>query len=202
MRGPAIIVAIMSLFVSVGGLTATWLLAEGPAAPDDEGLNVQLTVFNYAPEEILPDSPESDQLLENHFDLIQKILYEASYGLNATKKPIIHNLLNNKGDIVYCTQNVQGGNLKHLMIDGTYAANLLFAIEYVSDYEYNTYTFRAADAKDNPKGTAIEVYKTVMVSEDKKAWTAPYSYKGVANTTVDPRGSLSAINPLTWVITN
>ena len=88
------------------------------------------------------------------------------------------------------------------MIDGTYSANLLIVIEYVSDYAYNTYTFRAADAKNNPRGTAIEVYKTLMVSEDKKAWTAPYSYKGVANTTVDPRGSLSAINPLTWVITN
>lgn len=49
MRGPAFIVAIMSLFVTVGGLTATWLLAEAPAAPDDEALNVQLSVFNYAP---------------------------------------------------------------------------------------------------------------------------------------------------------
>ena len=45
--------------------------------------------------------------------------------------------MNQAGDVVYCEQNVQGGNLKHLIIDGTAAYNLLFQIEYVSDTEYS-----------------------------------------------------------------
>lgn len=92
---------------------------------------------------------------------------------------------------------MQGGNLKHLIIDGTAAYNLLFQIEYVSDTEYITYTFLAADASTYPVGGEIEVYKTIMAQGEDGVWVAPTSYKGVAS--VKPsNNSVRAIDSSTW----
>jgi hypothetical protein len=136
-----------------------------------------MSVFDYSPEEIVPGGETSAVVGENHLLLIKQILDEADYGLNATKKPIIHKYLKNVGDVIYCSQNVQGGNLKHLMIDGvSEAEKLYFVTTKISDTEYHTFTMRYADITGNPVGTEIEAYKTIMVKEDK--WVAKTSYYG------------------------
>lgn len=152
--------------------------------------NVLNSVLNYeflplsafAPDEVLPDDEQATQVGENHMALIEKILNEdqKGYGLNETRKPIIHNYLNKVGDVVYCEQNVQGGNLKHVMIDELVSANqLLFQIEYVSDTEYVTYTYRAEDIDNATVGDVIPVFRTIMTKENG-VWDASKSYEGGA----------------------
>lgn len=84
-------------------------------------------------EEVLPDEKEDTKLGENHLSLINAILNIKDYGLNETKKPILHTYLADDG-IIYCDQNVKGGNLKHLMIDQVNGSErLYFVITKVSD---------------------------------------------------------------------
>ena len=179
-KGIALLLLLIVMASMATGVYATWVYAIPRIEGKSGFFSPLLSVFEYRPEEILPDDQEANRLGQNHLDLITKILHEASYGLNATKKPIIHEELNVVGDVLYCEQKVQGGNLKHLMVDGTYAHNLLFQIEYVSETEYITYTYYYSDVKSNAVGVEIEVYKTVMKKGDNKKWDAPVSYKGVA----------------------
>ena len=198
MRLKALLLSMLVFIGMISGVYATWVFTETAPVEQYGEIYVNVNAFNYTPEAVLPSDPEADKLGQNHLDLIKKILYEASYGLNATKKPIIHNLLNKTGDVIYCEQNVQGGNLKHLMIDGTNASKLLFQIEYISDTSYFTYTYRSVDAKDNPLGTEIEVYKTLMSKTGTNPWTAVYSYIGTAKTMRVPNYSFNAIDSSTW----
>lgn len=169
------------LVMSLSGVYATWRYAVLKLPTAQENLIWSITLFEYAPEEILPGGEtEVAPMGENHYSLIEKILNEASYGLNATKKPIVHELLTKPGDVVYCNQNVQGGNLKHMLLDAAEGAeSLYFVITEISDTEYHAFTF-VEDALGGPYGSEIEVYKTVMVCGDNGIWTAPNSYKGYA----------------------
>lgn len=169
------------LVMSLSGVYATWRYAVLKIPTTHENLNWSMTLFEYAPEEILPGGgTEVAPMGKNHYSLIEKVLNEASYGLNATKKPIIHGLLTKPGDVVYCNQTVQGGNLKHMLLDAAEGAEFLyFVITEISDTEYHAFTF-VEDALSGPYGSEIEVYKTVMVCGDNGIWTAPNSYKGYA----------------------
>lgn len=177
-RGIRAIVLMLTLVcTSVSGVFAFWQYSHLSPDAAGGGLTSGMSVFDYPPEEIVPGGETSAVVGENHLLLIKQILNEADYGLNATKKPIIHKYLKNVGDVIYCSQNVQGGNLKHLMIDGvSEAEKLYFVTTKISDTEYHTFTFRYADIRDNPVGTEIEAYKTIMVKEDK--WVAKISYYG------------------------
>lgn len=198
-----LISAFLFLF-TVSGVFAAWQYALGFVDDQSSYVGVSLSAFDYPPEEVLPDDEEADKIGENHLDLIKKILNEVSYGLNATKKPIIHETLNKVGDVIYSQQNVQGGNLKHLMIDKTSSYSLLFQIEYVSDNEYITYTYVAGDLSTFPIGDEIQAYKTVMqctYSEEDGLikWRAPVSYYGkakVANSKIS--SSIRSIDSSTW----
>lgn len=169
------------LVMSLSGVYATWRYAVLKLPTTQENLNWSMTLFEYAPEEILPGGgTEVAPMGENHYALIEKILNEASYGLNATKKPIVHELLKKPGDVVYCNQNVQGGNLKHMLLDAAEGAEFLyFVITEISDTEYHAFTF-VEDALGGPYGSEIEAYKTIIVCGDNGIWTAPNSYKGYA----------------------
>ena len=143
-------------------------------------MGMGMSVFDFPPEAIVPGGAVEAPLGQNHLALIGMILNEVSYGLNATKKPIIHDTLENPGDVIYCSQTVQGGNLKHLMIDSVTASEqLYFVITKISDTEYHTFTFLDADL-DYVVGTEISVYKTVMVKGENGMWTASKSYQGYA----------------------
>lgn len=194
-------VALMLIVVcsSVSVVFAYWQYSH--LAPDlaDGAVTSAISVWDYSPEEIVPDDDTSSSLGENHLDLIEMIVNQASYGLNATKKPIIHNYLKKPGDVIYCNQNVQGGNLKHLMIDSTTTADrLYFVVTEISDTEYHAFTLKYADITNNPLGTRVAVYKTVMLKENG-VWEAKFSYYGTAEVN-DPGVVSRAIDVTTWKI--
>lgn len=201
MTGVIKLITVFALILSVAvpGVFAYWQYSHLAPNPSDGDVASDISVWDYPPEEIVPDDDTSSSLGENHLVLIQMILNEASYGLNATKKPIIHNYLKNPGDVIYCNQNVQGGNLKHLMVDSSSESDkLYFVVTEISDTEYHTFTLRYADITDNPVGTRIVVYKTVMIKENG-VWEAKSSYYGTAEVN-DPGTVSRAIDVTTWKI--
>ena len=195
---------ILALLIFVSCLTttgvfATWRYSNPDVAIQSQNVNVGVGIggFIYKPEEILTGT-EADKLDENHLDLITNILYEASYGLNATKKPIIHEYLDTNNKVIYGNQNVQGGNLKHILTDKTGAENLQFAIVRISETEYHTYTFSETTLRNTMIGQTMLAYKTVMEKGDNGEWTAPRSYQGVA-TVFDPGVVSKSINVNTFI---
>ena len=188
---------LFALVSCVPGAYAFWEYAVLPSHSDADTFASDMGMFSYAPEQVMPGDKEASELGENHLDLVQIILYEASYGLNATKKPIIHNYLEEVGDVVYCSQHTTGGNLKHLMIDSSSETErLYFIITKISDTEYHTFTMRYEDLTTKTVGAEIEAYKTIMVKENGK-WDATYSYRGMAK--VNSPGTVSrGIDVTSW----
>lgn len=192
-----ILVSSILLILFIPGVFAFWgYNSTIPSEP--ETFAASLMEFGYKTEEVLPGGGSvSAPVGENHLALIEKILNEPSYGLNATKKPIIHNTLSYPGAVIYCDQKVQGGNLKHLMIDGVAASEkLYFVISEVSDTEYNIFTLVANDLKGSI-GSEIEVYKTVAVKGTDSKWKATVSYHGYAQI-ISPGKVSRAIDVTTW----
>ena len=68
------------------GAYALWEYAILPSHSEEDAFISDMGMFSYAPEQVMPGDKESSELGENHLDLIQIILNEKSYGLNATKK--------------------------------------------------------------------------------------------------------------------
>ena len=185
--------------VTTAGAYATWKYAEYevPNKYFSVDMGVSEEGFYYPPEVVVPDN-DNNSVKENHLELINIILHEASYGLNATKKPIIHEYLDENGNVIYCNQNVQGGNLKHILTKQTNAENVQFCITRISEAEYHTYTFSQNLLNATAYGNQIEVYKTVMVKDEDGVWSAPKSFKGVA-LVFDPGIVSRSIDISTWV---
>ena len=195
-----LLLGFLIIVATIPGVFANWLYTFDFVENKQTDVNLGVNAFEYAPEEVLPGDEEDTQIGHNHLELIEKILNEVSYGLNATKKPIIHNLLNKVGDVVYCQQNVQGGNLKHLMIDGTGAYDLLFQIEYVDENTYITYTYVHGDILTVPLGDRIYAYKTTMSRGNNGVWTAPTSFYGSAVVMRSPiSSSIRGLDSSTWI---
>jgi hypothetical protein len=192
-----ILVFSILLVFFIPGVFAFWGYGS-PIPGEPASFAASLMEFGYKAEEVLPGGGSvSAPVGENHLALIEKILNEPSYGLNATKKPIIHNTLSYPGAVIYCDQKVQGGNLKHLMIDRTSnAEKLYFVVSEVSDTEYNIFTLVANDLKGSI-GSEIEVYKTVVVKGTDNKWKATVSYHGYAKI-VSPGKVSRAIDVSTW----
>ena len=178
---------------SIFGVFATWIFADLPISSKDELFNVNMSIWEFTPEEVLPDDNEATDLHQNHYNLIMSIVNHVDYGLNATKKPIIRRLLENGAGVVYSNQSVSGGNLKHMLLDGNDVNALMFAVEYETDTKYNAYTFRESDLNI---GAVIEVYKTVIEKVDGK-WKATLSYEGTAKVFIAPN-SVVNIDVTTW----
>ena len=197
---------ILALLIFVSCLTttgvfATWRYSNPDVAIQSQNVNVGVGIggFIYKPEQILPGI-EADKLDENHLDLVNNILYEASYGLNATKKPVIHEYLSADNNVIYGNQNVSGGNLKHVLTNKTGAENLQFAIKRISATEYHTYTFSETTLRNTMIGQTMLAYKTIMVKGEVGKWTATRSYQGVA-TVFDPGVVSKSINVNTFIET-
>lgn len=183
--------------ISMGIVSASWSFSDLPIDSVHTGLESHLNAFEFKPEEVLPGGDViAPSLGENHLKMIDNIVNEADYGLNATKKPILHNLLEEPGDIVYCNQSVSGGNLKHIMPDfSSETEKLYFVITKVSDTQYDAYTLTAADTS-KPIGTYVLTYKTVIIKENR-VWKATTSYIGYAQ--VNAPGIVGrAIDISTW----
>lgn len=186
------------LVCSTAGVFATWRYAEVSPESKDINLNLGLNEFIYKPEEILPDDEQADKLGQNHLQLIENLLWVDSYGLNETKKPIIHDLLENTGDVVYGQENVQGGNLKHIFVDlSTESAKLMFVVEKVNSIQYMAYTFVYSAVTINTVGTYIEVYKTQIDKGTDNVWLATQSWLGEARVNSPAKVSRS-IDTTSW----
>ena len=193
----AILVCLMLILTAITSVSvyATWNYAGMPVGNQNHSLGLGMNEFVYRPEEVLPDD-EYDELGQNHMQLIDNILNVAKYGLNETQKPILHEVLADDG-IVYGNQNVQGGNLKHITIDvSAEAKKLMYAIEFISETEYMTYTFVYADITTKSIGTYVHVFKTQMTKENG-VWDAVRSWEGEAQ--INSPGTVSrSIDVKSW----
>lgn len=174
-----IICLICPLFVS---LNAEWMYPDMSLTLENGlDVNVDLIEFEYTPEEILPggDNNEQVQVGQNHMQLITNVVDHVTYGLNATSKPIVRELLEDGATAVYSNQNVSGGNLKHMLLDDYRMEALDFAVKYETDTFYTTFTFESKWLASRYVGTTIAVYKTEMHYQNDK-WVATRSYKGTA----------------------
>ena len=174
-----LVVVLSVFFCTIVGAVATWRFSELPAVGNGNDFNVTLNVFDFKPSEILPGDQEDTQLHSNHYNLIESIVNHIDYGLNATKKPIVRELLEDGAGVVYGNQNVQGGNLKHMLLSGSDVNALMFAVEYHTDTEYWSYTFSQASINLATNGDYVEVYKTIVEKKNGK-WEATKSYYGKA----------------------
>lgn len=192
-----IIIFVLFNVASISVVSASWLYSFGNVQSQEKVMELEMNVFDYAPEEVLPGD-DNTSIGENHLTLLEIIANHASYGLNATHKPIIHNYMTAPGALLYCDQNVKGGNLKHLMIDNISSSNrLYFIVEMVSETVYNVYTMRMYDIDYNAVGVEIEVYKSLMVRNEKGVWAPTYSYQGYARIN-DPSVVSRAVDVTTW----
>lgn len=191
-----VFIAILTI-ITTSGVFAIWRYAREDI--DDLTDQIQLSVdnFHYTPEDVLPDDNQNE-LKENHYELVMNILNESKngYGLNVTKKTVIHDVLDDDG-IIFGNQNVEGGNLKHIFIDKTNSAGVMFVIVKISDTEYHNYTFSLNDLNTANLGDYIEVYKTNLIKNDDNLWTAPVSFRGRAKV-YNPVTVERSVNHDTW----
>ena len=184
----------------VGSVSASWSYSASFVENISSFMQIEIKDFEFAPEEILPDDDTADQAGANHVTLLHNIVDHVKYGLNATSKPIVNEILQEGKGIVYSQQKVQGGNLKHLLLRGDTVDHLDFAVQYVSSTEYACYTFSTDEITSSNSGKQIQVYKTKIIYQESK-WVAVASYEGVAVVArVNANGSLiMAINVSSWV---
>ena len=161
------------------GVYASWKYADQPVPEQNSLVGLAGKEFSYTPEEILPGDEESTTLHQNHQHLVTNIVDHVTYGLNATSKPIVRELLEEGAGLVYSNQKVQGGNLKHMLLNTSDVDELGFVVQYVTDTEYHTYTFASSTVYAANVGKTITVYKTIMVY-DGTTWDATTSYEGSA----------------------
>ena len=184
---------------TVGGVCAYFAYPTGDPDTVTTSHAVGIEPFGYKAEEILPggDITVEVQMGENHMNLLENIINHMRYGLNATQKPILHNYLEQDGDIVYGDQQVSGGNLKHLMIDTAENADrLYFLVQRASATEYHVYTM-IDDDLDVQVGTYITVYKSVVKKTNGK-WDDELSYLGEAMVVAPGSKVYRAIDPATF----
>ena len=191
-----ILVLVFTFVLSTAGsVFGSWLYYLEPTGMAQGEAFVDVGLFDYPPEEVLPGDKEATNLHENHFNLINSIVNHVDYGLNASKKPIIRELLLANHGVVYGDQNVSGGNLKHMLLNTSDVNALMYVVEYVSDTEFIAYTFHQNELGSGNLGAYIEVYKTIIVKDGK--WKATTSYKGKAKV-VRPGVVSYSIDVKTW----
>ena len=188
------LVIFVAFMLTMTGVYASWLYAYKP--PEFKNATAVVKAFTWQGIEQLP---EFDTLGENHVLLVENILYEATYGLNATKKPIIHKYLDKDGNILYSEQSVSGGNLKHILLDGTTSENIRFQAHRISATEYLVVTYSQRDlVAATVDKTRIQVFLTTMNKNAEGTWHASNSYVGTA-LVIDPDIVSKAIDLDTFV---
>lgn len=187
------------VILSTVGVYAIWFYT-GTVEDFQTGIDLGVEIFEYKPEEVLPGDQEATELHENHNNLIKNIVNHIDYGLNATKKPLVRELLEDGAGVVYSNQNVTGGNLKHMLLDSSDVERLMFCVEFVTATEYNAYTFSSNLVGSQNIGVWIDVYKTVIIKTEN-TWVATKSFIGKAQiSTVYTSSSeqVTSINVKTW----
>jgi len=146
---------------------------------------------------------------EDFFALVMAAISEirGEYGLNDPHKGsvLVNAIKNDK--LVYSTDNMQGGNIKHFASQERNAHNLDFLFEYISDTQYVLYIWRL-DEVNEPSTvigtTEIVVYKQVIhYTNGKWEKTTPMSgHAVIKNLRNNDNIRVNAIVPSEWEIGN
>lgn len=184
-----------STLLSVAGVYANFMYATGRMAPVERRTNIILSEFVWKPEEILPtDTPG-----ENYILLLESILENNKGDLNSGKDTLEKAVL--QYEVVHSSQNVQGGNLKHLkdMIPDD-SEDLDFLVQRITDNEFHLYMFEHDDAHNGVADyTQIKVYNAILTKNNNK-WEATEAQLGYAALRYLPNSNnYIAIDPAEWV---
>ena len=191
MRYVALICALLTLIL-VGGVFAVWKFYYVPE-PKYENISFSVSGFEWTPEEILPTEKPG----QNYMDLLDSVLNNSKAGLNTSKGVLKNAVLNDKDGLVHSTQNVQGGNLKHLFITEE-ARELDFVIKRVSNTEFHIYMYETEAVENGTLGsTKVKVYMTILALENG-TWIGRESQFGYATVQTLPSSSTVAIDVNTW----
>lgn len=183
---------LICFIASISGVFGIWIFMEEPAEPQKESFGPSLSEFTWQPEEILP----SDKIGENYLILFESILNNNKGGLNSSKGTLENAVLVNK--LVHSSDNVQGGNLKHLFTTEE-SKDLDFIIEYVNNNEFNAYMYETYDTVNGLVDvTKITVYKTIYKKENGE-WYGDESQLGYAILRYYKETNKIAILPNEWV---
>lgn len=190
-RYTALLCLLLTL-ATVGGAFGAWIYATDPPEPKDEDVPLTLNVFVWAPEEILPTVTPG----ENYLVLLDSIMENSKGGLNSSKD-VLHKAVMTNG-AVHSSQNVQGGNLKHLFT--TEESKLLsFVTQKVTTTEIHVYMYEdSAVDLGITDVTRVPVYKTIIV-EENGTWKAQQSIFGYATVRYMTAFSTKAIDPEEWI---
>ena len=190
------IMLILIVFIaSISGVYGAWIFAEDNVFEDDKNVMITLSEFTWAPEEILPTTQPG----KNYLDLLDSILNNLKGGLNSSKDTLENAVLKHK--LVHSSQNVTGGNLKHLFITEE-SKELDFMVEYINNNEFHVYMYEHYDTINGLVGvTNIVIYKTILVYENKE-WIGLESQVGYATLKYFNNSSEVAIDPSSWVLGN
>lgn len=193
---------VLLMFVAIatiGSVCATFSYpAQLGVSNNQQLVFVNFSEFEYTPEQVIPNDGTITPG-ENHVALLNNVTDHIKYGLNSDKKPIVNDLLQKTHGIVYSQQNVQGGNLKHMMITDSSMERLEFAIQYITDTEYHCYTIPSKYLTSGYIGQKVEVYQTVIRYIDGE-WVSKLCYRGKAMVTLTPTSSsIISIDPATFV---
>ncbi len=195
--------------LSATGVYATWQYAGNPAKAVSVEIQNEILEFYYKPEEILPGGGGSGgegeggggmvaPPEENHVTLLNQIITHVTYGLNSNDKTIIHDYLEEVGDVVHSNDNsTSGGNLKHVLLKNVDGADALdFVAEKAAEGVYYIYTVRSADIVRSKLNQEVVAYRSIVVRDENGIWDSTYSFYGVA--TVYSFGKGYSVKPSTW----
>lgn len=193
------------LCTGVAGVYAMWVYPSSKAELSAQPLSLGMEVFVYAPEEVLPDTEEDTLAQTNHIHIVTELLFNDKMGLNGGKNAL-ENAVEQHG-LLHYLENIQGGNLKHLIDVTEGGKNLGFVLEYIDESQFYCYTFYRLN---QVAGARIPVYRTLLksnsdtdVDEDGDGKTDKWiAYSSALGNAVASQlsGSEYTITPSTWVV--
>lgn len=177
-------------------ISATWFYSEGYIEDQISGINLGLSVVEYPPAEILPNTAEDTANGVNQAEMMDILSGDVNNGLNSNKGTLEKLVI--QDGIVYSDQKVQGGNLKNLF-QAASVANLVFVMQYSTNTEIFCYTFGEDDrTSGTPDETKIVVYKTVYRKNSSNRWEGVHAYKGYATVVYVSKISKNSIDVTSW----
>ena len=174
--------------VMVAGITGVQaLFAYAGGVNDAFGNKNVVAQFAYAPEEVLPDSPEDKTNQTSHMSALDEVLFNTKMGMNMGKGDKIQDNIEQKGLLSYL-DTVTGGQLKHLIDVSESAKNLGLTYEYIDEDSFYVYTYYRLD---HMPGAYIIAYRTIIKRNSDRTidknndgkmdlWVAAGSIKGQA----------------------
>ena len=194
-------ISFITIISSVAGIYAQWQYIT--ISQQSYSASLDLAAFAYAPEEVLPDTPEDTQLGTNHMSLLEAIKTDSKLGLNINKKNNLEDALVSKKGFVHCYDNtINGGNMNNLTEPSRSLAYVLECTvkndEIVGDiYLYSFDIMSSRPANDTP----IIVYRTTLTYQNNK-WQETVSFEGYvlsSNTAVLSGKNGYYIRPEYWI---